>query len=70
MENKMANGNYTVVVDGQKFNVTIAEGNANIQVASCCKQHQQLQPSSAAVATSTSCSSNTCMFGDSQYQQQ
>jgi pyruvate carboxylase subunit B len=33
-ENKMANasGNYTVVVDGQKFNVTIAEGNANIQV--------------------------------------
>jgi pyruvate carboxylase subunit B len=24
--------NYTVVVDGQKFNVTIAEGNANIQV--------------------------------------
>lgn len=33
-ENKMANanGNYTVIVDGQKFNVTIAEGNANIQV--------------------------------------
>ena len=33
-ENKMANasGNYTVVVDGQKFNVTIAEGNAHIQV--------------------------------------
>lgn len=33
-ENKMANasGNYTVVVDGQKFNVTVAEGNADIQV--------------------------------------
>jgi pyruvate carboxylase subunit B len=33
-ENKMANasGNYTVVVDGQKFNVTIAEGNADIQI--------------------------------------
>jgi pyruvate carboxylase subunit B len=33
-ENKMANasGNYTVVVDGQKFNVTISEGNADIQV--------------------------------------
>ncbi|MBY0540963.1 MAG: biotin attachment protein [Campylobacterales bacterium] len=33
-ENKMANanGNYTVIVDGQKFNVTVAEGNANIQV--------------------------------------
>ena len=27
-----ASGNYTVVVDGQKFNVTIAEGNADIQV--------------------------------------
>lgn len=27
-----ANGNYTVVVDGQKFNVTISEGNADIQV--------------------------------------
>jgi pyruvate carboxylase subunit B len=25
-------GNYTVVVDGQKFNVTVAEGNADIQV--------------------------------------
>ena len=27
-----ANGNYTVVVDGQKFNVTIAEGNTDIQI--------------------------------------
>ncbi len=27
-----ASGNYTVVVDGQKFNVSIAEGNADIQV--------------------------------------
>jgi len=27
-----ATGNYTVVVDGQKFNVTVAEGDANIQV--------------------------------------
>ena len=33
-ENSMANatGNYTVVVDGQKFNVSIAEGDADIQV--------------------------------------
>ncbi|NVJ54578.1 MAG: biotin attachment protein [Campylobacteraceae bacterium] len=32
--NNMSNatGNYTVVVDGQKFNVSIAEGNADIQV--------------------------------------
>ena len=27
-----ATGNYTVVVDGQKFNVTVAQGNADIQV--------------------------------------
>ena len=27
-----ASGNYTVVVDGQRFNVSIAEGNADIQV--------------------------------------
>ena len=33
-DNKMANGNYTVVVDGQRFNVTVAEGIVdNIQVA-------------------------------------
>jgi pyruvate carboxylase subunit B len=34
-ENKKMNsasGNYTVVVDGQKFNVTVAQGNADIQV--------------------------------------
>ncbi|MGE4456240.1 MAG: biotin/lipoyl-containing protein, partial [Arcobacteraceae bacterium] len=27
-----ATGNYTVIVDGQKFNVTVAEGGADIQV--------------------------------------
>ena len=33
-ENKMANGNYTVVVDGQRFNVSVFEGDVqNIQVA-------------------------------------
>ena len=30
--NKMADGNYTVVVDGKKFSVQVAEGNADIQV--------------------------------------
>ena len=30
--NSMSNGNYTVVVDGQKFSVQVAEGDANIQV--------------------------------------
>ncbi len=29
----MADGNYTVVVDGQKFSVQVAEGNADIQVS-------------------------------------
>ena len=29
---KNVSGNYTVVVDGQKFNVTVAEGSADIQV--------------------------------------
>ncbi|WP_141050136.1 biotin/lipoyl-containing protein [Aliarcobacter cryaerophilus] len=33
-ENKMSNGNYTVVVDGQRFNVSVFEGDVqNIQVA-------------------------------------
>jgi pyruvate carboxylase subunit B len=32
-ENKMANGNYTVVVDGKKFSVQVAEGDVDIQVA-------------------------------------
>lgn len=30
--NSMGSGNYTVVVDGQKFSVQVAEGDANIQV--------------------------------------
>jgi pyruvate carboxylase subunit B len=29
----MANGNYTVVVDGKKFSVQVAEGDVDIQVA-------------------------------------
>ena len=48
-----ASGNYTVIVDGQKFNVTIAEGNdANIQVTpvsnttsnGSCNQFAQVLP--------------------------
>jgi pyruvate carboxylase subunit B len=31
--NTMADGNYTVVVDGKKFSVQVAQGDANIQVA-------------------------------------
>jgi pyruvate carboxylase subunit B len=32
-ETQMADGNYTVVVDGKKFSVQVAEGEADIQVA-------------------------------------
>lgn len=43
-ENKMANGNYTVIVDGQRFNVTVAEGIVdNIQVAQPVVQQQVVQ---------------------------
>lgn len=51
-ENKMANasGNYTVVVDGQKFNVTIAEGNANIQVTPVANVAPVATPVAAPVA--------------------
>ncbi|WP_201523905.1 biotin/lipoyl-containing protein [Aliarcobacter butzleri] len=44
-DNKMANGNYTVVVDGQRFNVTVAEGIVdNIQVAQPVVQQVVQQP--------------------------
>lgn len=43
-ENKMANANYTVIVDGQRFNVTVAEGIVdNIQVAQPVLQQQVVQ---------------------------
>ena len=41
-ENKMSNGNYTVVVDGQRFNVSVFEGDVqNIQVAQPVQQPVQ-----------------------------
>ncbi|MCT7910197.1 biotin attachment protein, partial [Arcobacter lacus] len=50
-DNKMANGNYTVVVDGQRFNVTVAEGIVdNIQVAQPVVQQVVQQPVQAQVA--------------------
>jgi len=45
-----ANGNYTVVVDGQKFNVSIAEGNADIQVTPVAASSEA--PAAAAPAAS------------------
>jgi len=45
-----ASGNYTVVVDGQKFNVTVAEGNADIQVTPAASNESA--PAAAAPAPS------------------
>lgn len=47
--------NYTVVVDGQKFNVTIAEGNANIQVT----------PATSCAPTDTNCTEGGAEVGAS-----
>lgn len=48
-ENKMSNGNYTVVVDGQRFNVSVFEGDVqNIQVAQPVQQVVQQAPAQAA----------------------
>lgn len=58
-EKDMANasGNYTVIVDGQKFNVTIAEGNdANIQVTPV--SNTTVAPVAAAPVASAPTSSN------------
>lgn len=49
-ENKMSNGNYTVVVDGQRFNVSVFEGDVqNIQVAQPVQQVVQQAPAQAPV---------------------
>jgi pyruvate carboxylase subunit B len=40
----MANGNYTVLVDGQRFNVTVLDGNADIQVSPVPVQQVVQQP--------------------------
>jgi pyruvate carboxylase subunit B len=46
---EMASGNYTVVVDGQKFSVQVAEGDANIQVTAV--NGESVAPVAAPVAT-------------------
>lgn len=52
-ENNMANasGNYTVIVDGQRFNVTIAEGNADIQVTPVATTATPVAQTSAPVSS-------------------
>ena len=45
---QMADGNYTVVVDGQKFSVQVAQGNADIQVAPVTTKTEQSATTPAA----------------------
>lgn len=47
----MGNGNYTVVVDGQKFSVQVAEGDANIQVTAV--EGESVSPSTPAPAAAS-----------------
>jgi len=60
--NKMADGNYTVVVDGKKFSVQVAEGNADIQavapVATTTAAPVAAAPASTGAATEVGASVN------------
>ena len=48
---KMADGNYTVVVDGKKFSVQVAEGNADIQVVAPVASEAPVAAAPAATPT-------------------
>ena len=48
----MGNGNYTVVVNGEKFSVQVAEGNADIQVTAVNGESTATQEQAAAPTTS------------------
>ena len=64
-DNKMANstGNYTVVVDGQKFNVSIAEGNADIQVTPAAAPAPAAEAPAAAPAPAAAASAGGTEVG-------
>jgi len=47
----MGNGNYTVVVDGQKFSVQVAEGDADIQVTAVNGESAQASAPSVPVSS-------------------
>ncbi|MDD5372633.1 MAG: biotin attachment protein [Sulfurimonas sp.] len=47
---KMGSGNYTVVVDGQKYSVQVAEGDVNIQVTAVNGESAAVAPAAAPVA--------------------
>jgi pyruvate carboxylase subunit B len=48
----MANGTYTVIVDGQHYNVQIVDGNANVQSVSAAAPIAAAPVAAAAPATS------------------
>lgn len=48
----MGSGNYTVVVDGQKFSVQVAEGDADIQVTAVNGETTKTTESAPAATTS------------------
>ena len=50
---KMADGNYTVVVDGKKFSVQVAEGNADIQAVAPIATEAVAAPAPAAAPSGT-----------------
>jgi len=50
-DSKMADGNYTVVVDGKKFSVQVAEGNADIQVIAPTANVKEVTPAAAPTPT-------------------
>ena len=46
-------GNYTVIVDGKKFNVTVAEGNADIKVTPATEEKTETKQDAPAPAPTT-----------------
>lgn len=51
--NEMADGNYTVVVDGKKFSVQVAQGDVDIQVSAPAAPAAETAPAAAPVAGGT-----------------
>ena len=57
--NNMADGNYTVVVDGKKFSVQVAQGDVDIKVAPSTNTVQTPTPAPAVQETATPTTSGT-----------
>jgi pyruvate carboxylase subunit B len=49
----MGNGNYTVIVDGQKFSVQVAEGDVDIQVSPVMSENKPMEPASISTSSVT-----------------